>query len=77
MVKYCNIEQQENILRFLALKKFYQNTNKCLQIDKKTQGSKSAKRSGMVKYFKIADFFDSPNFKILSNNVEKQTNLYL
>ena len=43
----------------------------------KTEGSKPAMRSGMVKYFKIADFFDSPNFKILVNNVEKQKNQFV
>ena len=50
MVKCCNIKQKENVLRFLAFKKFYQNTNNVSKLTK-TQGSKPAMRSGMVKYF--------------------------
>ena len=76
MVKCCNIKQKENVLRFLAFKKFYQNTNNVSKLTK-TQGSKPAMRSGMVKYFKIAHFLDSPNIKILANNVEKQKNQYV
>ena len=47
------------------------NTNN-VPIYMKTQGSKPAVRSGMVKNFNIADVYDSQIFEILAKNVEKQ-----